>query len=1115
VLNRDGHTAALNSLAFSPDEKYLFSGGLDKVVHVWEFRGGDPRLERSIRPPIRRTRGLVMAIAVSPIVDDQARRFVAIAGFGPLGGGEQIFVYRYPGPADLTANDLAFTLPTKLDAAGRHKGPVFGLAFSPNGRYLASSGQDKTVRVWDLGDPANEHPSVALAQPDGHVDVVRGAAFLNDQRLVSFGGGDKDGTIRFWDWQAPRPFQGLLPMRTDAAGRIDIKSQINAFAVSRDGRHVVVGRENGELYDYETDTGVSRPWLNRADYGKYRAIEAIALRPDGRYLAVSSLAFQPTGDYPRTECDITLWSIPECQVVRKIKTTKDLAQAMAFSPTGRFLVIAGGEAQEIAVVDRPENENAPIHDLRGPSTVLWHVGFVNSASKPTIAYSRNRPLGQERPAWEGFDLPQRQFVAVDAPEPADQAITSTAGWSIVSDARNPFELTAHGPAGERVALTLNQEERRWTCYSFIPPVAAAGHSGLTVAVGTQEGYVMIFGLPDGRRTRVLAGHTGAIHGLAPSSDGRWLATASADETIRLWSLKNSDKRSGLGAKIERDATGGWVVTAIEPRGFAQQMGLRIGERIGAVSHVHKRDRKSIASDHLTDPLPIENLDASLEDIEPGSHSLIRVERLAAAGPIPALATNRFDQPVLNILAAPDKEWVVWMPEGFYDTSIAGDLRLLGWHINKIDERDRNNPKILASEFHPMKRYEALLHRKDLIDRVIQQADAVAVGPLNQGPIVVNAPPAIRFVEPANVVPGAEITVALPRIALRVEATGAPGRAVQSLAVNNNSAAYAPKPFAPPAAKAEATFQIDLPTRDNAISVVAVDDQGVKHIERFRVRRDEPQNTEPDKLTPARLVIRSIGIGQFDESDVGKILFASDDADKLADFLEKPLVEKRFQDGRITKVKLARERTTSKDLEEQFESLAQDARNGELGPGDTVFVVINSHAVKRDQKGLRLLTTESRLQDADKTAVAAEMVSTSLEYVAARGCLVVVLFDGIHNRHISISAYQDITNWIRDMNDKNIFVLVASKQEESEALVRLGQSLFAYAVKNSTTVAGGARESETLTLDEFGNRVKRLVKENCQRSQQADLYLPDALEGEARRIRIFEPQPRLPVAIVGK
>ena len=108
-------------------------GGMDRVVHVWEFRDGQPRLEWTIRPPMGRSTGRVYALAISQVGD---RRLVAVAGrsaFDPYG---QILVYRLP-PAN-RAGAVEHVVRGSLTGYRRgddlraHNGEVFRIiVFSP------------------------------------------------------------------------------------------------------------------------------------------------------------------------------------------------------------------------------------------------------------------------------------------------------------------------------------------------------------------------------------------------------------------------------------------------------------------------------------------------------------------------------------------------------------------------------------------------------------------------------------------------------------------------------------------------------------------------------------------------------------------------------------------------------------------------------------------------------------------------------------------------------------------------------------------------------------------------------------------------------------------------
>ncbi|OHV33689.1 hypothetical protein CC117_04715 [Parafrankia colletiae] len=115
-----------------------------------------------------------------------------------------------------------------------HTGWVRSVVFSPDGRTLASSSDDGTVRFWDMSDRTNP---TRLGEPlTGHADAMAAVAYSPDGRTLATSSTDR--TVRFWDvTDRTRPtLLGQTP-----TGHTD---RLESVAFSPDGRILAVGSDD-------------------------------------------------------------------------------------------------------------------------------------------------------------------------------------------------------------------------------------------------------------------------------------------------------------------------------------------------------------------------------------------------------------------------------------------------------------------------------------------------------------------------------------------------------------------------------------------------------------------------------------------------------------------------------------------------------------------------------------------------------------------------------------------------------------------------------------------------------------------------------------------------------
>lgn len=143
-----------------------------------------------------------------------------------------------------------------------HRAPIASVAVSPDGARLASASWDHTIRIWSLGDGAQQ-------VLEGHAQNVNGVAFTPDGRsLVSVG---YDRELRIW------PLAGGTP------SVITLASPLNAVAVAPDGE-VATGGADGKLRFLKSEDREA----DEVQCGQ-TPIVALAISPDGRSLAAAGI----------------------------------------------------------------------------------------------------------------------------------------------------------------------------------------------------------------------------------------------------------------------------------------------------------------------------------------------------------------------------------------------------------------------------------------------------------------------------------------------------------------------------------------------------------------------------------------------------------------------------------------------------------------------------------------------------------------------------------------------------------------------------------------------------------------------------------------------------------
>ncbi len=712
-LRTEGPSATIWQLEFSPDSRVLYAAGNDKVVHRWLLPDNDqnfePRYLAPLRWPFSRgSNGSIYALAVPPNPDSTE---IAIAGLSAYAGDKETLSFLW----DSSREEVV-----SVHSHAELKDSVTALDFSPdlqNKRLLARSLEgDLSVENLETGK------RISLRVPK-RVESSQPAIFINSRHVAA--AVPRPDNSNQWDlvgYDVENPNRPVGTFRTAIRLVTDLARQPDGELWASAERH----SDGAVICIWNGDNPRQVPTLLKVE----RSHVPYSLSFSGRKSGLLALALEENtfGEAPKTVVHLYDVRAANRGRVSKIvesglganreKLPRGERFACALSRDGRWLAASGSRMPGVTIFNVQGREITPTQ-VQGSGRTPWRVAWNGDAKSPRMGISfersnRNSPNVSGGPIRHEFDFDQLELNEVAGTATREWRSPNLENWhvkiepAVESGGQRKHDIVsiAHSGRVTRINLLDPATNKPLGAVKEGTYCMVSNPEGpeVAIAIGTDdENGIFLYELlsrgGEANLIRYFRDHSGPVRSLSVSSDGRFLASAAEDQTVKVWSLarlfEKQREQQVWGCEFGVSANNEVIVRNALPGSIAARRGLVTGtvvEKFYMDGRWHDQPQAMIPA---------------LQSV-PVTKQFYMVYRTPQKRQEAVIVVPAWEPLVtLFVRERGRKNWALFTPEGYFDCSLASGNELFGFQVLQDNKSPIN---LKASEMQKEFRQRAIMKK---------------------------------------------------------------------------------------------------------------------------------------------------------------------------------------------------------------------------------------------------------------------------------------------------------------------------------------------------------------------------------------------------------------------